>query len=257
MEYIAEGLARVNDLNGKKIVLYLAKKGDQECGRDQIARDLKLDITDQELADRLYKLDKADLIAPGSTGYHFKGLGDPIFAVIFKKHFSHEIERVTFEEVTDQFEQEMKTLKRKIAWQKGVAGEYRVMYHLLMAVARGAKPEDILVNPSPGFTLKGFKGGLQKKSFYGDQHQRDEVDIFGAAKNPEDLDLIVEVKAWDKPVSLEVVKEFIALKDRLTPKLERKTAFLLCADAGYTEAAGQAMLQNQIMYTTLQKIAGA
>ncbi len=110
MEYIAEGLARANDMDSKKIVLYLVKHGKKECTRDQIHRDLKLDISEDQLADRLYKLEKADLIQKGSSAYHYKGLADPIFAAVFSKHFAEEIERVSAQKFTENFEQEMLTL---------------------------------------------------------------------------------------------------------------------------------------------------
>ncbi|MCP4380737.1 MAG: hypothetical protein GY798_04835, partial [Hyphomicrobiales bacterium] len=130
MEYIAEGIHRLNDTNGKKIVLYLAKHGDEECTRDQIHEDLDLKISEQDLADRLYTLKQADLIAGGSSAYRFKGLGDPIFAAVFRKHYAEEIEKMPPHKIKDEFEQEMKTAKRRAAWYKGLAGEYRVMYYL-------------------------------------------------------------------------------------------------------------------------------
>ncbi len=66
-EYLWDAFARVNDTNARKIVLYLAAHEPEERGRDQILNDLKLDMTDQQLEERLHKLVKADILADGST----------------------------------------------------------------------------------------------------------------------------------------------------------------------------------------------
>ncbi|MCP4753752.1 MAG: hypothetical protein GY866_22945, partial [Proteobacteria bacterium] len=74
LEYIWDAFDRVNEQNAKKIVLYLAKYGDQERNREQILNDLGLSLSDRELEERLHKLVKADIIADGSSNFHYKGL---------------------------------------------------------------------------------------------------------------------------------------------------------------------------------------
>jgi hypothetical protein len=254
MEYIAEGLARVNGVNGRKIVLYLAKHGDEEITRDQIKQDLELDLSDGDLADKLHKLNKADLIALGSSEFRFKGLGDPIFAAVFRKRYAEEIERVTPSTVTAEFEQEMKIARRREAWQKGCAGEYRVMCFLLLASSRGLAPSDVIFNPTPGFTLNGFTG-MKKRTFHGHGGDKDEMDIFAYSKDPNDTDLIAEVKVWEKPVSNQAVEKFVEQKKRLV--LARKTAFLFYSESGFTKSQEQLMRDNGVMYTTLAKLAGS
>ncbi|MCP4382161.1 MAG: hypothetical protein GY798_12240 [Hyphomicrobiales bacterium] len=236
-------------------MLYLAKHGDEECSCDQIHKDLDLKISDGELADRLYILKQADLIAEGSSDYRFKGLGDPIFAAVFRKRYAEEIEKVSAYKVTDEFEQEMKTAKRRTAWWKGLAGEYKVMYYLQAAVNREARPSDVIFNPAEGFTLKGFTG-MNKKTFHKDLGARDEMDIYARSTDPNDADLIAEVKTWKQPVSNEVVKKFIEQKKRLAGKLERKTAFLLYSETGFTEDQEKLMRADDIMYTTSKKLTG-
>ena len=256
MEYVAEGLARVNDLNGKKIVLYLAKHGNKEITRNQIKTDLNLDLTDAQLADRLYKLKQADLIAEGSSDFRFKGLGDPIFAAIFRKRYAEEIENMPPQEIAREFDKEMSTAKRQAAWYKGLAGEYKVICFLMMAVNRGAAPEDILFNPTPGFTLNGFQG-MKKNTFHKDQHNADQIDIHALAKNPSDMDLIAEVKTWDRPVSKETITNFIDLKSRLSKEVTRPTAFLFYSEFGFTHDAETLMDENAVMYTTRKKLIGS
>ncbi len=42
-------------------------------------------MTDEELAERLHKLVMADIVAPGSSELHDQGLGDRIFAMVFRR----------------------------------------------------------------------------------------------------------------------------------------------------------------------------
>ncbi|MCP4656764.1 MAG: hypothetical protein GY856_15230 [bacterium] len=81
-EYLWDAFARVNDKNARKIVLYLAAHEPEERNRDEIRTDLDLDMTDEELEERLHKLVKADILADGSSNFHYRGLGDRIFAMV-------------------------------------------------------------------------------------------------------------------------------------------------------------------------------
>ncbi|MGE5340859.1 MAG: hypothetical protein ACM3SY_05185, partial [Candidatus Omnitrophota bacterium] len=49
MEYIASAFPQINDRNAKNIVLYICKNRDHEVTREEILRDLNLDMTDAEL----------------------------------------------------------------------------------------------------------------------------------------------------------------------------------------------------------------
>ncbi len=207
--------------------------------------------SDGQLADRLYQLQQADLIAQGSSDFHFKGLGDPIFAAVFRKRYGVEIERMTPQKITNEFEQEMKTAKRKLAHLKGLDGEYRVMYFLLLASNRGTEATEVISNPTPGFTLKGFTN-MRKKTFHRDNTNSDEMDIHASSKDPNGMDLIVEVKIWEKPVSNQAVEKFIEQKNRLA--LKRKTAFLFYSESGFTSNQEEMMQANDIMYTTCKKM---
>ena len=67
MEYIWEAFEKVNDRNAKAIVLYLAKYGNEERTVEQIIRDLHLDMSPAELEEKLYKLERADIITMGPS----------------------------------------------------------------------------------------------------------------------------------------------------------------------------------------------
>ena len=76
-------------------MLYLAKYGSEDRSRAQIMADLQLDMEDGELETRLHKLRMADLISRGSSFYHYKGLGDPIFELVFRKAFGNDVPQHT------------------------------------------------------------------------------------------------------------------------------------------------------------------
>jgi hypothetical protein len=251
MEYIAAAFDRVNELNAKKVVLYLAKWGDTERDRKQILEDLQLDLTDSELERRLYKMVKADMIARGSSGYHYRGLGDPVFAAIFRKIYGPEIELVGSKQVVDDFEKEMTQLKQKTAWFKGLGGEYKVRYHLTVAIERGIPLADLVFNPTPGLTLARFSS-LKKDHIYLTHEHSVEVDIYARAEDG--ADLVIEVKNWKQPVNKAVVEAFIELKRKLANTLEKPTGFLLYSEEGFGEDEVALMKTRGIMYTTGEKL---
>ena len=127
-EYLAGAFDRVNQINSRRIVLYLAKHDPEERDLDQIRKDLKLELTDEELAERLHKLVMADIVAPGSTAFRYRGLGDHVFAMVFRRLFGEEIDRISVAEIDDDFKKDLATLKGKLSVQKGALAELRVRY---------------------------------------------------------------------------------------------------------------------------------
>ncbi|MDJ0837092.1 MAG: hypothetical protein QNK37_11290 [Acidobacteriota bacterium] len=79
--------------DAKKIVLYPAHHGENERTRKEILDDLNLDIDDYDLEKKLHKLVKADIIAGDRSNYDYKGLGDPIFAMVIRKKYQQEIDQ--------------------------------------------------------------------------------------------------------------------------------------------------------------------
>jgi hypothetical protein len=106
-EYLLGAFARVNDTNARKIVLYLAAHEPEERTRVQIREDLDLEMTEGELDERLHQLVMADILAQGSTDFHYRGLGDRIFAMVFRRIFGAEIERVSVGEIDADFHREL------------------------------------------------------------------------------------------------------------------------------------------------------
>jgi hypothetical protein len=260
-EYLWDAFARVNDTNARKIVLYLAAHEPEERGRDQILADLKLDMTDQQLEERLHKLVKADILAEGSSNYRYRGLGDRIFAMVFRRIYGEEIERVNSEAIEDEFKKDLASARGQIARHKGLAAEYKVRYRLLAASLRGATLADVVSRPLPGaeeecaVTLDRFTT-IRKAQFHLDQEHSVEIDLHAVSERDDGTDLMVEVKDWQRDVTRDVVRHFIEVKEAFAGRLERKTAFLFYSDSGLSAALATMLGEAGILILDAEKLAG-
>jgi hypothetical protein len=246
MDYLLHAFARINDKNAKKIVLYLAYH--QERNRKQIMEDLKLQMSDGELEKKLHKLVKADIIEGGSSNYFFKGLGDPIFAMVFRKVYQSEIDETHTSEIEDDLNQRLKSLKGKVAHYKGIMAEYRLINRLLFLGLSQTPPENVFTGVRTGYKFGPFSS-LSKHSFHLEQEKRIEVDIYGTAEHIEDSDLVVEVKDHANPPNKTHVDAFIETKTLLDQRCERPTAFLFYSETGLSEALQTRLNQAGIMFS--------
>ncbi|MCP4657531.1 MAG: ATP-binding protein [bacterium] len=256
-EYLWDAFARVNDANARKVVLYLAAHEPEERGRDQILADLKLDMTDQELEERLHKLVKADILADGSSNFRYRGLGDRVFAMVFRRIYGEEIEQVNAQAIEDDFKRELAEVRRETAWHKGVAAEYKVRYRLFAASLRGATLDDV-VQEAPG-ALEGLPVDrfttIRKARFHVDQGSSVEADLHAVSERDDGTDLIVEVKDWQRQPTPDVVRRFIRVKEVLTGRLRRKTVFLFYSESGLGEESAAMLRQAGILILDAKKLA--
>ena len=125
-EYLLYAFPEVNDRYARKIVLYLARRDPQERTRKEIREDLRLEVSDDELEIRLHKLVKTDILAQGSSLFHFRGLGDHVFAMVFRRLYGTELEKMSPGEIEDEFKHQLASLRGEAAKYKGSAAEYRV-----------------------------------------------------------------------------------------------------------------------------------
>lgn len=252
LEYVNAAFDR-NQINAKKLVLYLARHGEQEFTRKQLLENLALDLSDQQLEERLQKMYMADLIGGGSSSIRYKGLGDPLFEMVFRKKFGEEIEGLEPDVIRADIDQQMTLLKRQTAWYKGLGSEFKVRYLLLTAADRGVRLGEVVFNAGEGMTLNRY-ASMKKDRIYTNAETSREIDIYARSETQHGCDLIIEVKNWKQPVGMQAVRDFIALKDMLATTVERKTGFLLYSEEGFTPDQGTLMNSNGIMYTTGEKL---
>jgi hypothetical protein len=265
-EYLADALDRVNDQNAHRIVLYLAAHEPEERDRAQIFQDLDLDMTENELAERLHKLVMADILAQGSSNFHYRGLGDRIFAMVFRRLYGAEIDRVSVKEIDEDFKRDLATLKGQLSVHKGSAAEYRVRYRLLVAslsgeTRGGATLADVVrgsegLDPDLARTRLGPFSRIRKARFHLDQERSVEIDLHAVHEADDGTDLMIEVKDWGREPSEGVVRRFVEVKEALGGQLERKTLFLFYSESGLSDEAAALLHEAGIPVLDPEKLAG-
>ncbi len=265
-EYLADALERVNDQNARRMVLYLAKHEPEERTRRQIREDLGLTMAEAQLEKRLKQLVMADILARGSSNFHYRGLGDRVFAMVFRRIYGSELDLVSVEEIDEDFKHELASLKGQLAVYRGELAEHRVRYRLLVASLHGATLSDVVPDGLPGGTQGGRHGEesvplgpfarIRKAHFYVDHERCVEVDLHAVHEDDDGTDLMIEVKDWEKEPSLDVVCRFIEVKDAVEGQLAKKAAFLFYSQSGLSEEAATRLHGAGIRVLDAKKLAG-
>ncbi len=125
-EYIDSAIRRVNDIYGKKILLYLSKERHKECTRDEIRDHLGWPPEKEgELEEKLRHLEYGGLVTRGRSDFHYQGIPDDILDLIFRERYQYEIEMVTPDVAfelsgkIESLEQEKKSLEGMLSELKG------------------------------------------------------------------------------------------------------------------------------------------
>jgi hypothetical protein len=113
MEYVSSALPRINDRNAKNIVLYLSKHRDREVTRKELLDKLALDISDNDLENRLKALVKADIINQGSSNFRYQGVRDNIFDKVFRGVYEEEIREFDAKVIGEEYKSAFEILKKQ------------------------------------------------------------------------------------------------------------------------------------------------
>ena len=261
-EYLAGAFGRINKINSRRIVLYLAKHEPAERDRDQIRNDLELELTNEALTERLHQLVTADIVAPGSTDFRYRGLGDRIFAMVFRRLYGEEIDRIGVEQIDDAFKHELASVKGQLSVKKGALAELRVRYRLFVASHRRATLEDIVcpwrdswgAPPRDATPIGPFKG-IRKAHFFVDHDTSVEIDLYAVHEDDDGTDLMVEVKDWEKAPPEGKVRRFVEVKRALEGQLKKRTVFLFYSETGLSEKAAALLQEAGILILDPDKLA--
>ncbi len=92
-EYIDTTIKKVNDVYGKKILLYLSRERYQERTREEIRQHIQWpQDKDQELEKKLRTFEYGNLITRGHTDFHYQGIPDDVLDLIFRVRYQYEID---------------------------------------------------------------------------------------------------------------------------------------------------------------------
>jgi hypothetical protein len=103
MEYIQSALKRINDKDGKKIMLFLCKHKDREISRNEIQRELNLSLTNGELENKLQAFVKCDIINQGASYYFYQAIQDNIFDKVFRGVYHDEIDDFDTKSIKNEY----------------------------------------------------------------------------------------------------------------------------------------------------------
>jgi hypothetical protein len=246
MEYIASALSRINDRNGKNIVLFLCKHRDREVTRKELMDALKLKMTDRALEGKMKALVNSDIVAQGQTNFDYRGVSDNIFDKVFRGVYEKEIHLFDVKTIGKEYHQEFQKLKAqynqlsgKYNFMKGNYAEYSIHDQLrLHAYKNNPFLKSITRYLPADFNF------CQYSTVWRYNHarvyaQNFNVDIFARATDTGDYSIIGEVKNRDskkftKEEAADFLMKFAEIKN--IEKLERAIGFVFSL-SGFTEEA--------------------
>ena len=235
MEYIHSATDRINDANGKKIILYICKQ--KEATRDEIKNDLNLSMTDRELEKRLKAFVKADIIEQGTSNFIYYAVADNIFDKVFRGVYQEEIDGFTPEKIKNEYRTLYKKLQGRFNKYKGEFSEYVIMNHLKH---RAYKQNDLYLsmmeNRPVDFQFVEYSTIWSYSA--SPVHKKDlQVDVFAKAKDGQ-YSLIGEVKNRKAKFSLKEAQAFFekASEVKTLENIDQAVVFVFSANGFYKNA---------------------
>jgi hypothetical protein len=247
MEYILTAIHRVNDLNGKKIILYLCKHKNQERTRQEIINDLNLDISDSNLEKRLKAFVRSDIISQGTTGFDYQAIDDHIFDKVFRGVYQKEIDGFDPRQIKNDYKRLYEQLKGRYNKYKGEYSEYVIMTLLKHRAYKNNALFLSMINHVPAdFKFVSYESvwTYTTSLIYNKTIQ---LDIFARAK-PNDYSIIGEVKNRKQKFSKKEAALFLE-KAKAVKKLEKITKVL------YFVFSSSGFYQNTIAFFKHHSIA--
>jgi len=117
-EYIDKTLDDINNIHAKRILLHMSKDPSKVWIPKELKEELKLEISEKEILERLRKLQKADLLQEGIADIEFQGVNDGTLHLILRSRYGREIKdfepdiRIDFEKKLDELESKIKSLEK-------------------------------------------------------------------------------------------------------------------------------------------------
>jgi hypothetical protein len=253
LEYILSSIDRINDTNGKKIILYLCKHKDKMIPRNQIETALNLKMKNGELEKRLKAFVKSDIIEQGTSDFRYQAVSDNIFEKVFRGIYQEEIDGFDPKEIRNEYQQLYRKLQGKFNKYKGEFSEYVIINCLRH---RAFKQNDFyvaLINNLPDdFQFVDYESIWSYSA--SPVHKKDiQVDIFAQAGG-DDYSLIGEVKNRKAKFSVKEAKVFLAKALELQ-QLENvsKALFFVFSAGGFFKNTIQFLKENKIAWSDDKK----
>ncbi len=216
MEYAGYAMRKANSRNAKRIVLHLCRHREREVTREELGRELNLEMDDSELEGRLEVIVKADIIEQGRSNFYYRGVRDNIFDKVFRGVYADEIEGFDPKEITDEYKTLYETLKRENRRLMGEYSHYRGKFaeYLIIDKLRRHACANNRVFLGMAENLPADFGFAEYETVWSYSaspiHKRDiQIDILAVAADPNDYSLVGEVKNRKSKFSVKEAREFL------------------------------------------------
>jgi len=250
MEYIHSAIDRINDINGKKIVLYLCKNKGKKITRTQIEKELNLDMNSGELEKRMQALVKSDIIEQGTSYFSYQAVGDNIFDKVFRGVYQEEIDGFDPQTIKNEYQLLYRKLQGEFNKYKGEYSEYVIINCLRHRAFKQNEYYKSLINNLPDdFCFVDYESIWSYSA--SPVYKKDiQVDIFAKANSDEEYSLIGEVKNRKAKFSEKEAKIFLT-KALEVKKLENASnaLFFVFSSGGFFKNTIEFLKNNNIAWS--------
>ncbi|MDM8514604.1 hypothetical protein QUF76_00260 [Desulfobacterales bacterium HSG16] len=222
-EYIDKTVKRINDANAKNILLHLSKNADREWTPKELKEKLQLDLSKNEIHERLNLMRESDLIEEGGSDSHYKGLKDGTLYLVLRNRFEGEITgyapdlKNDFNEKLEQLKEERRSLKGKLGNLVGKFAEYQLATEF--RVKKRFLLSDFFLNVKDKKRLNIIDVRLREK-FQRSDGKEMEVDV--VAKSDCGRVVVVEVKKRKKKTGIGDIRDFFEKTEVYAKKYPKK-----------------------------------
>jgi hypothetical protein len=257
MEYIGLAFNKINQVHAKRIVLYLCKNKGRDFTRQELLENLNLNMTDNELEQKLNALIKADVIQYGRSYFRYRSVKDNMFDKVFRGFYDEEITLLEEGEIYHEYKEMYKALKAKydkllgqFNYHKGYYAEYYIIRQLQFHAYKNNNFFKSLVNNLPqDFNFVWYRSVWSYNASV--LYSKDiKVDIL-AIPAQESWTVIGEVRNRDiKKFSLEEAKAFQEKVKAVMEleKIDRAVGFVF-SRKGFTDEAVEYLTENAFAYS--------
>ncbi len=262
-EYIGKTLSKVNDRNAKRIVMFLNQEvnRNRQWTRPEIAEQLALKMSDEELEKKLKMLVSGDLISQGGNNFRYRGMQDDLLDKIFRYIFQEELENFQphFEtEYRIQMEKiirENRSLRGRLNYYKGHITEYFIKQDLLKARRVGRRLADLVENCPKGVDFAEYESVRSQVRIKGQDTREFELDLYARPKGKPQASLVFEIK--NRASGLTGRKEAEAFCEKLlmvrSIEQDERIFGVFVSVRGFTPDARKLLLDAGIMIADFQR----
>jgi hypothetical protein len=233
----------------------LCKHKDQKVSRRDLLKNLNLDLTEEQLAEKMDALIRADIINRGGSSVRYQAVQDNIFDKVFRGEFGGDIEEFDEREITNEYKalfenarQKYRELLGKYGQEKGAFAEYQILKKLRTAYRHQDLFRAMIHNLPEDFEFTRYESVW---SYYGTAQGRPDFQIDLLACAPKGPSLIGEIKnrendPFDGPEVHDFLDKMATLKE-----IEQLTDALgfVYSRGGFTTPALEILREHHIAYS--------